>query len=100
MTLTTTTFSRDAEPGAKMAWRFIYARIAVLIFGVAGSGCVAASRPAGRTADAALVAPRMLTVFDEFNRWYPPASLRMHEAGRVVLHFTVNATGVAEGPFT
>ena len=46
------------------------------------------------------IAPRMLPPARDASEYYPQASLRLGEAGRVVLHFSVSADGKAVEPFT
>jgi hypothetical protein len=66
------------------------------VFGI-GAPCAAQSTPSpeGRAA----IAPRMLQPPRDASEYYPPASLRLDETGRVVLRFTVDASGKAVGPF-
>ena len=46
------------------------------------------------------VAPSILQPARDASEYYPPASLRLGEAGRVVLRFAVDADGKAVEPFT
>jgi hypothetical protein len=46
------------------------------------------------------IAPRILPPQRDASEYYPPASLRIGETGRVVLRFSVDAAGKAVEPFT
>lgn len=46
------------------------------------------------------IAPSILAPSRDVSEYYPAASLRAEEMGRVVLHFTVNEEGKAVEPFT
>lgn len=69
----------------------------VLLIALApGSNCVAqsASSPVDREP-----APHIVQPPRDVGEYYPPASLRLGETGRVVLRFTVTADGKAVEPF-
>src|SRR5215472_17482748 len=61
-----------------------------------GSNCAAqnASSPVDRE-----LAPRIVQPPRDVGEYYPPASLRSGETGRIVLRFTVSAEGKAVEPF-
>jgi outer membrane biosynthesis protein TonB len=84
----------------RSAWVFTSPLIPILISISVASGCAATNTPSDRAAAAILVAPPMITIFRDINDWYPDASKRANETGRVVLHFAVSPAGVSEEPFT
>jgi hypothetical protein len=64
------------------------------------SGTPRAAQSISSPEDRAAIAPRMLQSPRDASEYYPTASLRLDETGRVVLRFAVGASGKAIGPFT